>query len=63
MGANSAGSFHSPRAYSSLLLTPLARVMATRFGSIDRPVGLKIHKRATPLMGGVAVFLAFALAR
>jgi UDP-GlcNAc:undecaprenyl-phosphate/decaprenyl-phosphate GlcNAc-1-phosphate transferase len=25
-------------------------------------MGLKIHKRATPLMGGVAVFLAFALA-
>src|SRR5947209_18558856 len=36
-------------------------MLAVRVGAIDRPVGLKIHKRATPLMGGVAVFLAFAL--
>jgi UDP-GlcNAc:undecaprenyl-phosphate GlcNAc-1-phosphate transferase len=43
-------------------LTPLARRVAVLIGSIDAPVGLKIHKHATPLMGGVAVFLAFASA-
>jgi len=31
-------------------------------GNIDRPIGPKIHKRATPLMGGVAVYGAFATA-
>lgn len=41
------------------MLTPLARALAVRWGNIDRPVGLKIHTRATPLMGGVAVYLAF----
>ncbi len=40
----------------------MARAIAIRIDDIDRPVGLKIHKQATPLMGGVAVFSAFALA-
>ncbi|MGI8826045.1 MAG: glycosyltransferase family 4 protein [Chloroflexota bacterium] len=44
------------------MLTPLARVIAVRTGDIDKPVGMKIHRRPTPLMGGVAVFAAFALA-
>lgn len=47
---------------AALALTPLARVLAVRTGDIDRPVGLKIHTRPTPLMGGLAVYLAFALA-
>lgn len=34
--------------------------LANRFGVIDRPVGLKLHKRPTPLLGGVAVFVSFA---
>jgi UDP-GlcNAc:undecaprenyl-phosphate GlcNAc-1-phosphate transferase len=29
---------------------------------IDRPVGLKIHKHPTPLLGGVAVFVSFSAA-
>ncbi len=32
---------------------------AVRVGAIDRPTGNKIHLRATPLMGGVAVYAAF----
>jgi UDP-GlcNAc:undecaprenyl-phosphate GlcNAc-1-phosphate transferase len=44
------------------LLTPVAMVAANRFGIIDRPIGMKIHKRPTPLLGGVAVFVAFAVA-
>lgn len=35
--------------------------MALRAGDIDRPTGEKIHRRATPLMGGVAVYAAFAV--
>jgi UDP-GlcNAc:undecaprenyl-phosphate/decaprenyl-phosphate GlcNAc-1-phosphate transferase len=33
-----------------------------RTGILDLPVGGKIHERATPLLGGAAVYLAFALA-
>lgn len=43
------------------MLTPVAIRAANRFGIIDRPVGLKIHTRPTPLLGGVAVFLAFSV--
>jgi UDP-GlcNAc:undecaprenyl-phosphate/decaprenyl-phosphate GlcNAc-1-phosphate transferase len=46
---------------ASVLLTPLMRRLAIKLGIIDLPVGLKIHKRATPLMGGVAVYIAFSL--
>jgi UDP-GlcNAc:undecaprenyl-phosphate/decaprenyl-phosphate GlcNAc-1-phosphate transferase len=44
-----------------LVLTPLAIRIATLTGVIDRPAGLKIHKRPTPLLGGVAVFVSFAV--
>lgn len=43
------------------MCTPLARRLAIRCGAIDRPVGNKIHLRATPLMGGVAVYAAFVV--
>jgi len=43
-------------------VTPAAIYAAGRFNIIDRPVGLKIHKTATPLLGGVAVYIAFAVA-
>ncbi|HEX6507504.1 MAG TPA: MraY family glycosyltransferase [Chloroflexota bacterium] len=45
----------------SAVLTPLARRIAIGAHVIDRPIGDKIHTRATPLMGGIAVYLAFAL--
>jgi UDP-GlcNAc:undecaprenyl-phosphate GlcNAc-1-phosphate transferase len=45
----------------ALALTPLAIRAARRFGILDRPVGLKIHKVPTPLLGGVAVYLAFTV--
>ncbi len=44
----------------SLLLTPLARRAALRLDLVDRPEGRKRHLLTTPLLGGVAVFLAFA---
>jgi UDP-GlcNAc:undecaprenyl-phosphate/decaprenyl-phosphate GlcNAc-1-phosphate transferase len=45
-----------------LLLTPLAMAAAFRFGVLDRPVTeLKKHSRPMPYLGGVAIFLAFAV--
>ena len=45
----------------SLALTPLVRAFAFKTGAMDRPDGgRKRHERATPLYGGLAVFLAFA---
>lgn len=47
----------------ALALTPAVRFLARRFGAIDRPDGLrKTHARPTPLMGGLAIFAAFAAA-
>lgn len=43
----------------SVLLAPLGIRLARRLGVIDRPVGDKIHLRPTPLMGGVAIVVAF----
>ncbi len=43
---------------SALLLTPLCRRLAMRFGIVDRPGNRKIHWEPTPLLGGVAIALA-----
>ncbi len=41
-------------------LTPLARWLSHRLGMLDEPTGdRKIHSTPMPLLGGVAVFLAF----
>jgi UDP-GlcNAc:undecaprenyl-phosphate GlcNAc-1-phosphate transferase len=45
-----------------MALSPVARLAAQRLGVMDRPVGIKIHDRPTPLMGGAAMYVAFALA-
>ena len=45
----------------STLATPVCRQLALRWGLVDRPGGHKIHQEPTPLLGGVAVFLGFAL--
>lgn len=44
----------------TLILTPAAIRVARRFRIIDRPIGMKLHKVATPLLGGAAVYVAFA---
>ena len=44
----------------SLLLTPLLRALALRFGHLDKPTDIKTHKIPTPLLGGMAIFLAFS---
>jgi UDP-GlcNAc:undecaprenyl-phosphate/decaprenyl-phosphate GlcNAc-1-phosphate transferase len=43
-------------------LTPLIRRMAVRVGAVDHPSSRRIHESSTPLLGGVAVYLAFLIA-
>ena len=48
----------------AFVLTPLVGALATRWGIVDKVKegrGRKVHRRTTPLMGGVAVFAAVAV--
>ncbi|NDJ62801.1 MAG: undecaprenyl/decaprenyl-phosphate alpha-N-acetylglucosaminyl 1-phosphate transferase [Chloroflexi bacterium] len=47
---------------ASLGLTPLSRTIALRLGVVDKPNQRKIHLDNKPLMGGLAIYVAFALA-
>ncbi|MBX6377608.1 MAG: undecaprenyl/decaprenyl-phosphate alpha-N-acetylglucosaminyl 1-phosphate transferase [Clostridia bacterium] len=40
-------------------LTPVVRRVALRIGVVDRPGERSVHTRPVPLLGGVAIFLAF----
>jgi UDP-GlcNAc:undecaprenyl-phosphate GlcNAc-1-phosphate transferase len=44
------------------LVTPLVIRLCLRIGALDRPHSYKIHKDPTPLLGGVALYVAFAVA-
>jgi UDP-GlcNAc:undecaprenyl-phosphate GlcNAc-1-phosphate transferase len=44
---------------TAAMLTPIMRTIATRAGIVDAPGGRKIHTRATPLLGGVAIIISF----
>jgi UDP-GlcNAc:undecaprenyl-phosphate GlcNAc-1-phosphate transferase len=44
----------------ALAATPLARALALRLGVLDRPDARKMHRRAMPLLGGVALAAGFA---
>jgi UDP-GlcNAc:undecaprenyl-phosphate GlcNAc-1-phosphate transferase len=46
----------------SLVLTPCARRLYTRFGLMDQPSARKLHARPIPAAGGVAILLAYAIA-
>lgn len=47
----------------ALILTPVVRKIGRRYRILDTPDGeRKKHKKAVPLLGGMAVFLAFVLA-
>lgn len=47
---------------ASLGLTPLSRQIAMRLGVVDAPTeARKIHKDHKPLMGGLAIYVGFAL--
>ena len=44
----------------ALFATPLMRALALRRGVLDMPSARKVHDVATPLIGGAAVYAAFA---
>jgi len=46
---------------TSLIVTALALRVAPRIGFVDRPGGRKVHERAVPFGGGVAIVLATCL--
>ena len=46
---------------ASLILVPLARILAFKFGILDHPKSRKIHKEPMPKLGGVAMYLAFVI--
>jgi len=48
--------------FSASLLTPLCSVLALKLKILDRPDWRKIHDQPTPLLGGVAVYIAFSMA-
>ena len=45
----------------SLALTPFAAWLAVRLEMLDRPDPRKLHSSPTPLLGGLAIYLAFVL--
>jgi UDP-GlcNAc:undecaprenyl-phosphate GlcNAc-1-phosphate transferase len=49
-------------ALAACFLTPVCRALALRLKILDRPDWRKIHDQPTPLLGGVAVFIAFSAA-
>ncbi len=44
----------------SFLATPFLRLLAVRLGILDEPAERKTHEFSTPLLGGLAVYSAFA---
>jgi UDP-GlcNAc:undecaprenyl-phosphate GlcNAc-1-phosphate transferase len=46
----------------AMALTPIARRVAVRSGVMAIPDSRRVHARATPLLGGIAIYLASALA-
>jgi len=46
----------------SYLLTPTAAFFASRVGLVDKPSSTKAHAHATPLLGGLAIFISYFLA-
>ena len=46
----------------SYLLTPVARLVASALNVVDLPGPRKVHAHPTPLMGGLAIYVAFVCA-
>lgn len=46
----------------SVILTPFAKRVALKYGFVDKPDGRKRHLMTTPLLGGMAIYLAFGAA-
>ena len=45
----------------SYLLVPIIRKLALRFDIIDHPGERKVHQKVKPLLGGLAIYLAFTV--
>ncbi|HHY47807.1 MAG TPA: undecaprenyl/decaprenyl-phosphate alpha-N-acetylglucosaminyl 1-phosphate transferase [Firmicutes bacterium] len=45
----------------SLVVTPVARLAAVKFGFVDRPSERRVHDHVIPLLGGLAIMIAFYL--
>jgi len=45
----------------SLILVPIAKKVANHVGAVDMPNARKIHKKAMPRMGGLAIFGGFLI--
>jgi UDP-GlcNAc:undecaprenyl-phosphate/decaprenyl-phosphate GlcNAc-1-phosphate transferase len=48
--------------FLSFLLTPVMRWVARKYHVVDSPHARKIHDNSTPLLGGVAIVIAFSAA-
>jgi UDP-GlcNAc:undecaprenyl-phosphate GlcNAc-1-phosphate transferase len=46
----------------SLVATPIVRGVVMRLGGLDVPIDRKVHRAPTPTYGGIALYIAFALA-
>ena len=46
---------------ASLLLVPVAKLVAEHVGALDKPDERKVHQKVTPRMGGLAIFGAFII--
>lgn len=46
---------------ASILLTPLVKKLAFMIGATDKPNYRKVHQKIMPRMGGLAIFLSFAI--
>jgi len=45
----------------TFLCVPLVRRIALTYGVVDHPGGRRLHEKPTPLLGGTAIFVPFAL--
>ena len=46
---------------TSFILTPIIKKIAVHINAVDEPNERKVHKKPTPRLGGLAIFLAFML--
>jgi UDP-GlcNAc:undecaprenyl-phosphate GlcNAc-1-phosphate transferase len=47
---------------ASFCATPVIRRLALRYGAVDKPGERSVHRRPVPILGGLAIYAAFALA-
>lgn len=43
----------------SYIIAPVIRIIAERIGALDYPTKRKMHRKPTPILGGVAIYIAF----